>query len=43
MLMNVWDLILDFVMIYVFMKVIAYIIKIRIFIEVDSEEKEQIR
>ena len=43
MLMNVWDLILDFVMIYVFMKVIASIINIRIFIEVDSEEKEQIR
>ena len=37
------DLILDFVMIYVFMKVIASIINFRVFIEVDCEEKDQIR
>ena len=39
MLMNVVDLFLDFVMIYVFMKGISTIIEIRIFIEVESKRE----
>ena len=41
MFMDVTELFLDFVMIYVSMKVISNIISIRIFIEVDSKKKEQ--
>ena len=41
MLMDVMDLFFDFVMIYVFTKVISTMISVRIFIEVDSK-KEQI-
>ena len=40
MFMDVTELFLDFVMIYVSMKVISNIISIRIFIEVDSKKEQ---